>query len=151
MTPDDLNSKLLEYLEDGKRSRVSEASKLDQLIVSHQHMANNQSLMERKVDMLGSQMQEQMKGVNARIAKLEDAAEDTGSHNISLLQEKLKEQKEVAAKEEAAVAKALEEEKAKSSRVLGYVIAAMGALCLLGLGGAISVVGYLITHPVIGR
>ena len=119
---DDLNKRLAAYLD--AMGGESDPFALRKAVAD---CSNQIQLLGLKLDNHNTLIGERIAGISARVEKLEQAEETTGSHNIDALN------------------KQLAEAKASEKRILGYVIAGAGSLLLLGLSGAGAVVWYLIT------
>ena len=123
----DLDRKLAEYLDRAPSARADIEHRLDGLKDGLGHLTNEHALLRQSVEAEAKMVQSQLKGISARVDKLEEDVEDTGVHNLEHIKEK-----------------AAEATKAKD-RLMAYIVAAAGAVALLLLGGAGSVIWYLIT------
>jgi len=126
---------LREYLEEGRRQRLTEGEKLDRLVDAVNRVTNEQLLLRQSVDSKFELVQHQIAGINSRVGKVEEKVEKsedvTGSHNIEELQRKLKDERE------------------QKSFIYKTIIGALGSVIVLGLAGAGTVIWYLVTkqHP----
>ena len=127
MPDPDLDRRLRGYLDFEERERAQKTQRESALIAVVERISNQQTLTDRKLDLFAVEVKEQLKGVQSRVSKLEDDAEDTGVTNLESLRVKVKEERD------------------SKSRLFGYIIAGMGAIGLLSLGGAGTVIWYLIT------
>lgn len=122
MTDSDLNRRLAAYL-DAMGDESAQAS-IRKAIAD---CTNQVQLLGLKLDNHNTLLSERIAGLSARVEKLEQAEETTGSHNLATLETKLK------------------EERASKDRLFWAVLAAVGSVLLLGLGGAGTIVWYLLT------
>lgn len=138
MSDQELDRRLRAYLDYDEKDRQRRSEREERLEKSLGHVSDQLQIVDRKVDLFAVEIREQVKGINARITKLEDDAEDTGVHDLNAIKEREKEAKE-----------RLKEAQQSKSQLLGWIIGAMGALGMMLLSGAATVIWYLITHPVI--
>jgi len=101
MTPEQ-EKLLLDYVAEGKTERVGLARKVSDgfhsLKDATARILHQFELHEQKDDLRFQQLADMVKGANARLEKLEKNTEDTGRHNIVVLEEHIKERKQDTAK-----------------------------------------------------
>lgn len=116
---------VLEYLAEGKSDRVAMNRKLHDgfahLKDATSKILHQFELHEQKDDLRFQQITDMVRGTNARLDKLEMAAEDTGRHNIVVLEEKLKERGQ------------------KTTQWAQFVAGAILSLAVMGIGAGLTV------------
>ena len=123
----DLDRRLSEFLEFAPHAKKDSDDRIDRLKDAVHTLTSEQQLTAQKLDAHSILVNERFAGVHARLGKLEEDVEDTGIHNIETIK-----------------TKALDATKSRY-RLMAYIVAAAGAIALLLLGGAGSVIWYLIT------
>jgi uncharacterized coiled-coil protein SlyX len=82
---------LFEYVKDGTTARTSDGGKLDTLITEMRLQNTEMRLHFQKDELTDKEFRDKLEGHNSRITDLEDRVEDTSTHNLIDLKQKLKE------------------------------------------------------------
>jgi hypothetical protein len=124
--PTAFDDELKEFLDFERRDRDRKVERDDRIERAVQRVADQQGLTDRKLDMFAVEVREQMKGVHARVSRLEDAEESTGNHNLEQIKLQNRELKD------------------DKGQILKWIIGAMGSVAMLLLAGAGTVIWYLL-------
>jgi hypothetical protein len=136
--PTEHDDDLREYIRAGLAQRSGDGSRIDTLIRVIDQLNTQVQLSSQKTEAKFDLVANQIAGMNSRIGALEKDADDTGNYNLAELKAKAKER-------ETDLEARLRETKEEKQFTLKLIIGAIGAISLMLLGGAGTVIWYLLT------
>lgn len=85
---------LVEFLQDGKTDRRQMKEQVAGATKASSHISNQLNIISSNMDSGFKEIKNEIKGINARLQKLEDEVEDTGRYNVEEIRRKLHEKEQ---------------------------------------------------------